>query len=104
AYVPLDPSYPPDRLNYILADAEIQVLVTQPGQLLQESTVAAKILKLDAELTEIAGEEVTPLPVCTDVENAAYLIYTSGSTGRPKGTVVTHCNVARLMEATDRWF
>ncbi|WP_431877566.1 condensation domain-containing protein [Amycolatopsis sacchari] len=65
AYLPLDPSYPPERLDFMIADA-------QPAVVLPAS------LKGEAE----------PHPAGPD--NAAYVIYTSGSTGRPKGVVVTH--------------
>jgi amino acid adenylation domain-containing protein len=46
------------------------------------------------------GERTVPL----SPDHPAYVIYTSGSTGRPKGVVVPHCNVIRLMRATDHWF
>jgi len=103
-YVPLDPSYPQERLAFMLQDARAPVLVTQQdlcGRLPRHSAI---VVCLDTERAAVARyDKVTPTTPMTPA-NAAYVIYTSGSTGRPKGTVVTHANVARLFTATAAWF
>lgn len=88
-YVPLDPSYPPERLAYILEDAQAKMLLTHTH--LQKSLPAHGInmICLDSEWHKIAASKKTNLKnACSDL-NLAYAIYTSGSTGRPKGVAVT---------------
>src|SRR4029077_9625811 len=100
ASLPLDPSYPPERLAYMLADAAAPVLVTQASLLEQLPRCDARLVRLDADWAEIARhpEEMPASGACA--ENLAYVIYTSGSTGRPKGVTVTHACVTRLLDAT----
>jgi amino acid adenylation domain-containing protein len=91
AYVPLDPSYPPERLTYILEDAGAVVLLTTSSVLAAAPALgegrALPLLLESGVLDE--GREDRP-EVEADAENLAYLIYTSGSTGRPKGVMVRH--------------
>ncbi len=86
-YVPLDPSYPADRLAYMLEDSRVPVLLTQGAVRDRLPASGARVVLLDAEeeVEEPEGPaaEVTP-------DNVAYMIYTSGSTGRPKGALNTH--------------
>jgi amino acid adenylation domain-containing protein len=94
AYAPLDPTYPEERLSYILADTQAPVLITQRAVSERVAAYAGNILWLD----EMAGqeEEQGPAPaVCP--ANLAYVIYTSGSTGRPKGVAITHSSAALLV-------
>ena len=88
AYVPLDPNYPHERLSFMLADADVKVLLTETDLVQRLPPTHAKIVALD-----------TDWPVQCDVENPhyhshgenlAYVIYTSGSTGIPKGVAITH--------------
>jgi amino acid adenylation domain-containing protein len=101
AYVPLDPAYPPERLHFMIADAQLAILVTQSA--LQQhlpptaTTVCIDALPLDARAQLNPRSGVTP-------DHLAYVIYTSGSTGQPKGSLITHANVARLFAATEPWF
>src|SRR6185436_3684039 len=100
-YVPLDPAYPRERLGWVLEDAEVAALVSEPDSLAELPDWPGRVLLLGAEEegggTQSPGIEVGP-------EWPAYVIYTSGSTGRPKGVVVSHGNVLRLMSATEKWF
>jgi amino acid adenylation domain-containing protein len=100
AYVPLDPTYPAERLAFTLADSGATLLVTS-GELGIE---AVRAIRLDAEREEIAGRSAERLDIPITPELPAYVIYTSGSTGTPKGVVVTHANAGRLFTATDPWF
>ncbi|MDH3604844.1 MAG: amino acid adenylation domain-containing protein, partial [Candidatus Tectomicrobia bacterium] len=91
AYVPLDPAYPEARLTFMLADAQVHVLLTQDALRSQLTpppetvTLALDIMteRLSTESAENPSSGVAP-------ENLAYVIYTSGSTGAPKGVMVTH--------------
>ncbi|MEU7481582.1 amino acid adenylation domain-containing protein [Lentzea sp. NPDC042327] len=84
AYLPIDPSYPEDRIAGMVEDTRPVTVLT--------------------ELPDLSGLPSTAPDVVLRPENPAYVIYTSGSTGKPKGVVVPHANVARLFSATDAWF
>ncbi|MFJ8663640.1 amino acid adenylation domain-containing protein [Streptomyces sp. NPDC093795] len=90
AYLPMDPTYPLDRLQYMVDDSGVRTVLTQRS-LVEVVPGTERQLILD-ELT--AADEVTAPEVGLD--DAAYVIYTSGSTGRPKGVVVSHRGVADL--------
>jgi non-ribosomal peptide synthetase component F len=119
AYLPLDPSYPAERLSFMLADAGAAVVVTQAAlrpRLVANAlganalganalganalgAPAARIVCLDAEAAAIARAPVTAPPLALDPLNAAYVIYTSGSTGTPKGVVVSHGALSNFLAA-----
>lgn len=88
AYVPLDPSFPQDRLSYMLADSGASVIVTEASLAVPASS--AKVLLLDAEATTVAQQPETTPEIAIEKESLAYVIYTSGSTGRPKGVEISH--------------
>jgi amino acid adenylation domain-containing protein/non-ribosomal peptide synthase protein (TIGR01720 family) len=101
AFVPLDPTFPKERMAFILADAQVSVLLTQQAIYdlrftiydLEESQTAivnrkSKIVNLDADWLHNAPAE--NLRSGVRASNLAYLIYTSGSTGRPKGVLIPH--------------
>lgn len=104
AYLPLDPSYPRERLAFMIDDAKPPVVITQYD--LKESLPEfdGQVLPLDAEWPQIEQEASGNLTCIPQPENLAYVIYTSGSTGRPKGCQITHANVVRLFAATQEWF
>ena len=93
AYVPLDPSYPSERLAFMLEDAGIAVLLAQApyvGVAPGHAHVISLQTKLGAESTQRLSNVAAP-------EQLAYVIYTSGSTGRPKGVAVPHRGLANLV-------
>ena len=109
AYVPLDPEYPAQRIAFMLSDAQLDTVVTDPdlpvwaGLERPAHTVAVGRDSHDRPTR-------TP-PVSVDPDNPAYVIYTSGSTGRPKGVVMPHRGIvnrirwgldAHPLDATDR--
>ncbi|MBA2672061.1 non-ribosomal peptide synthetase [Ramlibacter sp.] len=104
AYVPLDPDYPPERLAFMLADAQPKLVLTQDALRDRLSGTGLPIFCLDADhhaLANAAGANPSP---SGQAQNLAYVIYTSGSTGKPKGTLLTHGNVLRLFATTEREF
>jgi len=103
AYVPLDVNYPRDRLDFILQDSGITLLLTQ-GLAGGGSKLCGKVLVLEDIAPQLAAENSQPLAVDICPYDPAYIIYTSGSTGKPKGCIVTHANVIRLFQATAHWF
>ena len=95
AYLPLDPSYPAERLCFMLADARAPVLVTETALLSAlPAGHDARVVRLDADAAAIAACPAAAPPLMLDPHNAAYVIYTSGSTGTPKGVVVSHAALA----------
>ncbi|HEX2078461.1 MAG TPA: AMP-binding protein, partial [Longimicrobium sp.] len=104
AYLPLDPSYPADRLAYMLADSGAPLLVTQASLRGLLPAEGVRTVQVDADAAEVAAEPDVAPRAAVAPENAAYVIYTSGSTGRPKGVVVTHANAANLLPRAVRTF
>jgi amino acid adenylation domain-containing protein len=99
AYVPLDPGYPLARLEYMLTDAAVTVLLTERRQQQLATRVADSVdtlLYLDEPWAESeSGANLEESVV--DPENLAYIIYTSGSTGQPKGVMNTHRGICNLL-------
>jgi amino acid adenylation domain-containing protein len=90
AYVPLDPTYPPARLAFMLADAQVRVLVTQQRLVDRLPHSGTTRVCLDVDWPVIARQrEDNPVSGVT-ADNLAYVIYTSGSTGTPKGVAMPH--------------
>ncbi|MCP4653973.1 MAG: AMP-binding protein, partial [bacterium] len=107
AYLPVDLSYPMERLAFMLEDAGVPVLVTDAGL---EATLPAtlvergvKVVCVDRDAPEIArrSDRNPESAAAVGAETLAYAIYTSGSTGRPKGVTVSHRAVVRLVFNTD---
>ncbi len=87
-YLPLDDSYPADRLSYMVADARPALVLLGPD--VARIDTDARVVEIDSD-GAVLGASAAPasvVPVLPD--SAAYLLYTSGSTGRPKGVVVSH--------------
>ncbi len=99
-YLPLDAEYPQERLEYMLADAGVKVLLTQ-GELRERLPVSAEVTCL--ELGEDWGAvECSHAPESgASAQTLAYVIYTSGSTGQPKGVAVPHRGVVRLVQESN---
>ncbi len=92
AYLPLDPTYPPERLRFMLEDAQPAVLVTQAPLVSQMPLpgVQTTVVCLDTDWAAIAQESATNPECETTPDHLAYVIYTSGSTGQPKGVQGLH--------------
>ncbi len=101
AYLPLDPSYPCDRLNLMLEDARIKVLLIQDKLSENFRDFSHSVIKCDRDWEQIARESTENLTNTVTADNLAYIIYTSGSTGKPKGVAVTHKAVNRLVINTN---
>ncbi|MFB2973200.1 amino acid adenylation domain-containing protein [Aerosakkonema sp. BLCC-F183] len=99
AYVPLDPAYPQERIAYILADAQISLLLTQQHLMAQLPKHQAKVICLDTEWNSITQESENNLATELTSNNLAYVIYTSGSTGKPKGVQIQHGAVVNFLNS-----
>ncbi len=93
-YLPLDPGYPKERLDYMLEDSEAPYLLTQQSLLNEFSERGLKIISLDSDWGKIETESAANPGTKINPGDAAYIIYTSGSTGKPKGVLVGHKAIA----------
>ncbi|HEY0605659.1 MAG TPA: amino acid adenylation domain-containing protein, partial [Herpetosiphonaceae bacterium] len=89
AYLPLDPAWPAARINLMLADAGVDLVLTQQSSAEALATAGVALLYLDHETATIAQQPESPPAAPVHADNSAYVIYTSGSTGVPKGVIVT---------------
>ncbi|HEU0302377.1 MAG TPA: amino acid adenylation domain-containing protein [Longimicrobium sp.] len=101
AYLPLDPAYPPERIAWMLEDADAAVLVTEASLLGRLPPCRLTALCLDRDADAIAREPADDPAGGAPPEALAYVIYTSGSTGRPKGVCVTHACLADFLAAAE---
>ena len=101
AYVPLDSKYPEERLNLMLSDSQVYVLLTQKHLAHQLPKLGIEQVVLDLDWENIKHYSQDNPVETTTPENIAYMIYTSGSTGKPKGVVVPHKAINRLVLNTD---
>ncbi|MCP3062578.1 non-ribosomal peptide synthase/polyketide synthase [Myxococcus sp. K38C18041901] len=90
AWVPLDPTYPAERLSFILRDCSAPVLLTTEGLAKQLPVSTQQRVLIDSEAERIANQSTAALESGALADNLAYVIYTSGSTGTPKGTLLQH--------------
>ena len=109
AYLPIDPTYPADRVTFMMQDSKISILLTQAGLVerlpLDKVDKNLVILSLDSEWkSKVANQSDETLRINVTPENLAYVIYTSGSTGLPKGTMLRHNGVSNLAEVQRRVF
>jgi non-ribosomal peptide synthetase-like protein len=98
-FVPLDPSYPADRLAFMAADAGLTLVLTTSDLAEGCAGMPCPVLSIDRETARLSTMPATrPLSLCAG-DALAYIIYTSGTTGRPKGVAVTHANICHFLSA-----
>ncbi|MDR7132771.1 amino acid adenylation domain-containing protein, partial [Algoriphagus sp. 4150] len=99
SYVPIDPNFPRERIEYILSDTHGVLVVTQrhlcDGVKLPED----KVICMDLTENLYIDEDLSPLPLYNISSDLAYVLYTSGTTGRPKGVMVEHVSFIQLCYA-----
>jgi amino acid adenylation domain-containing protein len=96
-YLPLDPVYPPERLAFMLADAQASLLITKTPVHARLPESAARIICVDDG--QIAQQRTENPAVTVLPQQLAYIIYTSGSTGKPKGVAIEHRQLSHTLHA-----
>ncbi len=96
AFLPLDPTYPVERIAFMLGDAQPGVILTTSKTSRRLPSTLAQVICLDTERNEIDEwrGEYKAAPISPD--NLAYVMYTSGSSGRPKRVGVSHRGIGNL--------
>jgi len=97
AYVPIDSSYPDERIAFMLRDSGVRLVLTTQAFASKVPPDGCRAIAIDAERDRIAAYPATGLEVGAVAADLAYVIYTSGSTGRPKGVEIPHLGVLRLV-------
>lgn len=98
AYVPLDPAFPPERVSFMIEDADLVLVLTDRANASHVPIGTAPVVSLSS----LRGGADEPPDVLVDANDLAYVIYTSGSTGRPKGVMLEHGNVLSFMAGMDQ--
>ncbi|PGK13591.1 non-ribosomal peptide synthetase, partial [Bacillus cereus] len=101
AYVPIDPQYPDSRIEYMLKDSAVPLLLTQSVLKERTDSYSGKVIYLDKGME---GERTTNPPSVAEGHHLAYMIYTSGSTGEPKGVLIEQHSVLNLWQWFERTY
>ncbi|MCY1023392.1 non-ribosomal peptide synthetase [Pyxidicoccus sp. MSG2] len=101
AYLPLEASYPAERLAFMLQDARVGLLLVHDARLQHLPPFPGPIVRIDADGDALSRHSTLPLASTACPDNLAYVIYTSGSTGRPKGSAILHRGIAALLFHTN---
>jgi amino acid adenylation domain-containing protein len=104
AYLPMDPSYPPDRLAYMARDGGVDLVLTLDATAPALAGSGARLVRLDANAADVAAQPTSPPPSLSRATDVAYVIHTSGSTGRSKGVVLRHRAVVNTLDWVNRTF
>jgi amino acid adenylation domain-containing protein len=101
AYLPIDPTYPPERIRYMLNDSAAPILLTQSHlTAVQEAAQSlSQVLLVDREMAHLAGQPTQNPQRSTTAVDLAYVIYTSGSTGQAKGVLIGHSSLVNAFHA-----
>ncbi|SFN70880.1 amino acid adenylation domain-containing protein [Xenorhabdus japonica] len=96
AYLPIDPNYPQERIDYMLNDSGVEVIISDK---LNQSLVDKSYIVIDGhDGHNISAQENVKQPNLSTADSLAYMIYTSGSTGKPKGVMIDHYSVVNRIE------
>ncbi|WP_342551889.1 non-ribosomal peptide synthase/polyketide synthase [Paenibacillus sp. FSL R7-0652] len=101
AYLPLDPTYPQERITYMLEDSGTALILTQRHVADRVAFQGDMLYLEDQKIYSGPGDDLAGV---SSPQNLAYVIYTSGTTGRPKGVLTTHRNVVRLLVSDNSLF
>ncbi len=99
AYIPIDPRFPSERIQYILEDAQTSWVLSQ-AEFQDSFDATQQLILLDAEKSQISLQSKSTIKIASlQPEQLAYIIYTSGSTGKPKGVMIEHGSLMNFLYA-----
>ncbi|MFC1617491.1 amino acid adenylation domain-containing protein, partial [Candidatus Margulisiibacteriota bacterium] len=104
AYIPIDPNYPKERIEYMINDSGLKIILSQGSIVKDLDSFKIPKICVDKDWAKIKKEKTTNLKDRVKINNLAYIIYTSGSTGKPKGVMVEHTGVGNLAYAQIKGF
>ena len=97
AYVPIDPTFPKDRINYLLKDSGIKILITSSDLSENFENGDHRTIYFDNEISKLENESTNNPQTSVSPDDLVYVIYTSGSTGKPKGVLMMHKALSNLL-------
>lgn len=103
-YMPIDPDYPVERINYMVFDSKTRIVLTTTAYEHLFNSKDVSIVRVDADGEKITQKSKTSPQILVKPEHSLYIIYTSGSTGQPKGVIIEHKNIVRLFETDQPLF
>ena len=104
AYVPIDPSYPIDRVRYLLEDTKSDLILTSECFIRKLQCLPANTAIFALDTRPYQGEDVSRLNVGVQPEDLAYVMYTSGTTGHPKGVLISHRGIVNRIDWMQKQF
>ncbi|WP_440054275.1 amino acid adenylation domain-containing protein [Pseudoalteromonas sp. T1lg65] len=104
AYVPIDPDYPAERIQYIVDDVASEFLLCDQGSEAAMFGLAKTLVNIEASKPVWSALPEHDLTIQIAPQQLAYMIYTSGTTGRPKGVQIEHRQVVRLLHVDPNYF
>jgi tyrocidine synthetase-3 len=102
AYLPIHPSYPADRVKYMIDDSKAAMILTTKHLAAMVLNCRCSVLLMDSE--DSYSEDGTNLTILNTAHDPAYVIYTSGSTGKPKGVMISQRSAINILTALQRMY
>ncbi len=105
AFVPVDPAYPVSRIEYILSDAKVGLLITDSQLFFDAGRYSVPVLAVDIQLDgQFKPLFSTKAPLTVVMDQPAYILYTSGTTGRPKGVAISHESIYNYIRWSNDYY